>query len=95
MTVIVTACSTPVDRKGDVSAGFIGEAIVNDGIERVIASQPASDRDLLARGVKHAASLWRGSDGTTDDFLDFVDASYVADPEKRRSIFLKLSNYFE
>ncbi|NLE35901.1 MAG: hypothetical protein GX622_12430 [Bacteroidales bacterium] len=95
MTVIVTACTTPVDRKGDVSAGFISEATVNNLIDKVTADQPEADPDLLGRGIKHAASLWRESDGTAEEFMDFVAASYIADPEKRRSVFMKLSNYFE
>jgi hypothetical protein len=95
MTMIVTACSAPADRKGEVAAGFIGEATVNNAVERIMAEQPAADRALLLKGVSHAASLWREEDGTAEQFAEFASANYISDPAKRRSIFLKLSKYFE
>ncbi len=95
MTVIVSACTAPADRKGEAAAGFIGEATVNSAVERIMAEQPAADRALLMKGVSHAASLWREGDGTAEQFAEFASANYISDPAKRRSIFLKLSNYFE
>lgn len=95
MIVVLTACSTP-DKKGTGSvAGFIDEAMIRSSVEKIQAAQPASDPHLLEKGVKHAASLWRAEDGTPAEFSEFVAANYISDPEKRRAVFLKISNYFE
>jgi hypothetical protein len=95
MIAVLTACSTP-DKKGTESgAGFIDEAAVKSSMEKVQAAQPAADMLLLEKGVKHAASLWRAEDGTAEEFSGFVAANYIADPEKRKTVFLKISNYFE
>jgi len=53
------------------------------------------DDILLKKGVKHAASLWREEDGTIFDFSNFVKNNYIADPEKRKAVFRKVSGYFE
>ena len=96
MIAAITACSSPVRNKETApAAGFIDEATVKTAIESVRTAQPGSDLFLLEKGVKHAASLWRPEDGTADDFSAFVSANYLADHAKRRSVFLKISDYFE
>ena len=50
---------------------------------------------LHERGVKHAASLWREEDGTADDFVQFVRDNYISDAAKRKTVFKKISDYFE
>jgi hypothetical protein len=95
MIAVLSACSTP-DKKGSESvAGFIDDTAIKSSIEKIQAAQPAADLLLLERGMRHAASLWRAEDGTPEEFSEFVASNYIADPEKRRVIFLKISNYFE
>lgn len=95
MIAVLTACSTP-DKKGSESvAGFPDETIVKNSVEKVLAAQPSADPVLLEKGVKHAASLWRSEDGTPEEFSEFVAANYISDPAKRRTVFLKVSSYFE
>jgi len=95
MIAVLTACSTP-EKKGDGSvAGFIDEAMISSSVEKIRAAQPTADPQLLERGVKHAASLWRAEDGTPAEFSEFVGANYISDPEKRNVVFLKVSSYFE
>lgn len=95
MIAVLTACSTP-DKKGSESvAGFPDETIVKSSVEKVLAAQPSADPVLLEKGVKHAASLWRSEDGTPEEFSEFVAANYISDPAKRRTVFLKVSSYFE
>ena len=50
---------------------------------------------LLEKGVKHASSLWRKEDGTPEEFIAFVGKNYLADPAERKSVFNKISFYFE
>ena len=95
MAIVISACSTPAKKGGETAAAFIGEPVITATVDRVIAGQPGADRALLEKGVRHAASLWRSDDGTASEFTDFVAANYIADQAKRKSVFLKLSNYFE
>ncbi len=95
MTLVLTACSS-ADKKVEVTAsGFIGDTVIAGVVDRVIEEQPRANKMLLEKGVKHAASLWRAEDGTSEEFADFVAANYISDPGKRRDVFLKVSNYFE
>ncbi|MBE0667893.1 MAG: hypothetical protein IH593_09520, partial [Bacteroidales bacterium] len=92
----MTACSSPVNKKVTVpAAGFPDEAVMKTAIENIMTAQPTADLFMLEKGVKHAASLWRPEDGTAEEFTAFAEANFISDPAKRRTIFLKISNYFE
>lgn len=96
MIAAMTACSLPVGKQEAApAAGFIDEATVKTAIDSVKAAQSEADILHLEKGVKHAASLWRTEDGNAKDFQDFVAANYISDPEKCRTVFLKISNYLE
>lgn len=95
MTIVLTACSPGSKKSGEPAADFINEAVVKNTVERIQQEQPSSDPVLLNKGVAHAASLWREDDGTAEEFADFASANYISDPLKRRTVFLKISNYFE
>ncbi len=95
MVAVLTACSTPDKKGGESVAGFIDETVIKSSIEKIQAAQPSADLRLLERGLKHAASLWRAEDGTPAEFAEFATANYIASPEKRKAVFLKISKYFE
>src|SRR5512133_433462 len=96
MIAAMTACSSPVvKQEAAPAAGFIDETTVKTAVDSVQNAQPGSDTFLLEKGVKHAASLWRPEDGTTEEFKAFIAANYISDPAKRSVIFLKISDYFE
>ena len=73
----------------------INDATITSLTESIMAEKPGADKQLLEKGLRHAASLWRSEDGTAAEFSDFVKASYIADPAKRKEVFLKISNFFE
>jgi hypothetical protein len=95
MTIVLSACSSANKRAGESATGPISEAVIKNTVERIQQEQPSADPALLNKGVAHAASLWREDDGTTQEFADFASANYISDPQKRRTVFLKISNYFE
>jgi len=95
MIAVITACSTPDKKGADSVAGSPDETVIKSSVEKVMALQPSADPLLLEKGVRHAASLWRAEDGTPEEFSEFVAAHYISDPDKRRSVFLKVSDYFE
>ena len=93
---VVTACSSPQTKKEKVTGtAFIDEFTINAVIDSVKALNPSTDLNILERGVKHASSLWRAEDGTPAEFSEFVKNNYVADPEKRKTVFRKISRYCE
>ena len=93
---IFTACTTTETKKASTdSEGLINETIISAVIDAVKTAQSAADPALLEKGVKHAASLWRAEDGTSEDFTEFVKTNYISDPSKRKVVFNKISNYIE
>jgi hypothetical protein len=94
--ILVAACSSPQTKKEAVTdSAFINEITVNSVIDSIKALNPSAELSLLEKGVKHAASLWRAEDGTISDFSSFVKNNYIADPQKRKAVFNKISDYFE
>jgi hypothetical protein len=94
--IVLSACSSPAIKKETAgSAKFINETTINSLTDSIMAVQPSSDRELLVKGVNHAASLWRETDGTKADFSDFVKKNYISDPIKRKVIFNKINSYIE
>ena len=94
--IVFAACSSPKNKKAAVtSAAFIDQSAIAAATDSVKVDQPSADPVLLDKGIKHAASLWRAEDGTTDEFIKFVKNNYISDPAKRKAIFNKTSNYIE
>jgi hypothetical protein len=93
---VISACSSPPAKKVTVrSTGFINEKTIKAIADTVKAEQPAANYNLLEKGVKHAASLWRKEDGTPAVFSEFVKTNYISDPLKRKIVFKKISSYIE
>ena len=97
LLIVAAGCSSREtgDKKGDSSLLSIDEVAIAAAIDSVKTVIPAVDDRLLEKGVRHAASLWRAEDGTAAEFTDFVKTSYIADPAKRRQVFVKISNFLE
>jgi hypothetical protein len=96
LAAVLTACtSTETKKKPAITADFISETTIAVAADSIKAQQSIADPARLDKGIKHAASLWRAEDGTPDEFITFTKDNYIADPERRKSIFLKISSYFE
>ena len=94
--VFLSACSAPQPGKDmESGAAFISEATVMSVIDSIKADQPSSDPELLGRGIRHAASLWREDDGSPEEFVKFVKSNFISDPVNRKVVFTKISDYFE
>jgi hypothetical protein len=93
---LLAACSQAETKKEPaVNVSYINESTVTAAIDSVKASQAIDDQQLLEKGVKHAASLWRQEDGTPQEFVSYVKDNYIGDQARRDAIFLKISNYME
>lgn len=94
--IMATSCSSPETKKAIVAtSAFINDAIISAVTDSLKTLNPSADAILLNKGVKHAASLWRAEDGTISEFSAFVKKNFIGDPEKRKTEFRKISNYFE
>jgi hypothetical protein len=94
--VSLASCSSPKSEKSEVTVAVLpDETAVKSLIESIKAEQPSADALLPEKGIRHAASLWRAQDGTSQDFVLFVKNNFVADQAKRKLLFRKISNYLE
>ncbi len=96
LLAVFTACSAPETKKEApvTEAAFISADVITAAADSVKSKYPSADLSVITRGVRHAASLWRQDDGTSEQFLEFVSQNYI-DPLKRRAVFDKVSSYFE
>jgi hypothetical protein len=93
---ILTACSSPQAKKGAATqVALIDDATITAAIDSTKALSPDGNFTLLEKGIRHAASLWRAEDGTPAEFIQFAAKNYIDDPEKRKAVFKKISNYME
>ncbi len=92
----LAACSSP-EKKEVKSDGalFVTEQVIASTIDSLQNKFGNPQTELISRGVKHAASLWRGEDGTTADFTTFCVNNYISDENERALVFQKFSKNFE
>ena len=72
--------------------------ITPESIEKVITellSKDNSDKTMIEKSVKQLAKLWRESDGTNEEFMQFCIDNYISDPKEKEEVFLKISQYME
>ena len=91
-----SACSGPAPKNVVQKTGFqVSEITIKQVIESLSKINGNTDADRLARGVKHAASLWRAEDGNSADFDAFCRKNYIAGEAERELLFDKVSKNFE
>ncbi len=98
MLLLIIAVGCSPQKKGEKSGSAmqaIDDATITTLMGSITADMPGADTRLLEKGIRHAASLWRQEDGTAAEFSDFVKNNYIADPTKRKQVFLKISNFLE
>src|SRR5512133_2560896 len=96
LMAFLSACSVPGTKKEQpVTSGFIGEQVIKSATDSIRLLFPDADQASIIKGVKHAASLWRQDDGSTEEFIRFAKENYIGDTAIRKKTFFRLSNYFE
>jgi len=75
----------------EVETSNIPDSVVN----QLSSEIESADKALLEEGIRQCAFLWRESDGTEQEFKEFVKENYAADPEAKKALFEKLSGAFE
>lgn len=92
---VLTACSSPSEKKEmPATVNFITDEIRGVAIDSIKAAHPGANPELVKKGVGHASSLWRETDGTPEEFIRFAAGNYI-DPADRTAVFNKVSAYLE
>ncbi|MGC9374164.1 MAG: hypothetical protein ACP5DQ_03875 [Bacteroidales bacterium] len=73
----------------------INEQTVTEVQNALIDQYAKADKEMIKRGVQHAASLWRTSDGTPDEFKNFCLEQFIEDAEEKKIVFEKIEKNFE
>lgn len=89
---VMTGCSTA---KTTTDMSNINEQTVQTVLSRLGEASQETLSPLAGRGVRQAASLWRETDGSAGEFMDFCLENYCAGPQDREVLFGKLSLIFE
>ncbi len=94
--LMITACNTTTTEKSapKTSAGLSAET-VTEAISSIEKKDATADREMVEKGVKHAASLWRESDGPSAEFVKFCAENFVQDAKLKEATFYRFSEYFE
>lgn len=96
LIAVVASCSSDEPgKKSKVDSRFIDDITAAAAIQKVKDASPEADDQLLLKGVRHAASLWREEDGPPSGFIDFASQHFIADKSERSIVFRKISNYLE
>lgn len=91
--ILLSACQHTRKEIGE-SALFTANNM-NMVLKQAIDKFPEANTELLEKGIKHAASLWRESDGSVEDFATFCKEQFIVDPAQKEATFVRLSEYFE
>lgn len=73
----------------------IEETVVTELINTLLETHGETHKFRIERGVKQAATLWRNSDGTIEDFKNFVIENFIYDEAELNLVFERLANNFE
>jgi hypothetical protein len=64
-------------------------------IRLVTDKYPEVHVEIIEKGVLHAASLWRDTDGSGEDFAVFCLENFIGDPQEKKIVFTRISGYLE
>lgn len=94
MAVLVSMFSA-CQKKAQDKTAFIEEKTILQAIDSIKALYGETEKFRYEKGVRQAAALWKESDGSAEDFINFCKTSFVNDSAARYVLFEKLSGYFE
>ena len=90
-------CGAKAGSGNDATAAkkFIQQATVDKVVNTLAGKYGEAEKSRIQRGVNQAATLWRESDGKTEDFEKFCTQNFVAGDTAVNVLFAKLSNAIE
>lgn len=91
IALLLTSCYKNKDSK----MNYIDQITIQKTTKGLIAKYGESQKEIIERGVNQVAAFWTEEDGSYKDFITFCTANFIAKPEDKERIFLKISDYFE
>ncbi len=95
LPLLLASCCDSSDKGKTKEVANITDATVQSTIKSISEKHAGISSDMLERGVKHAASLWRNVDGTEADFKVFCKDHFIADEATKEIMFEKVSRNLE
>ncbi len=94
--LMITACNSKTTEKSSTktSAGISAETL-REAVSSIEKKDRTINKEMVEKGVKHAASLWRESDGSGPDFVKFCTENFISDVKLKETTFYRFSEYFE
>ena len=74
---------------------MISETTIQQAVSSVLAAQPDADSNMVERGAKQVAALWRESDGTAEDYKALVANSYANTAEEKKQLYDRMAFILE
>ena len=89
MAAMLIACQTKTQTT------MISETTIQQAVSSVLAAQPDADSNMVERGAKQVAALWRESDGTAEDYKALVANSYASTAEEKKQLYDRMAFILE
>ncbi len=89
IVLMLTSC------KETEKMGIIPSSVIEGTITELAEIHGDDLLPEIERGVSQVAALWKSSDGSTDDFVQFCKEHYVGCAEEKKVLFTKLSDNYE
>ena len=89
MAAMLIACQTKTPTT------MISETTIQQAVSSVMAAQPDADSNMVERGAKQVAALWRESDGTAEDYKALVANSYASTAEAKKQLYDRMAFILE
>jgi hypothetical protein len=93
--LMFTQCTTMTNENQITEQKNINKDVVAKTVNAIIEKVGSEDKNLIQRGVDHAASLWRTSDGIPKEFEAFCLDNYIAESAQKKIVFKKIETNFE
>lgn len=68
---------------------------IREAVNKIQEKYPDINPAETEKGIRHAASLWRTSDGTEEEFITFCSENYIGDNSEKEVVLVKASEYLE
>ncbi|MFA8435073.1 MAG: hypothetical protein ACEPOZ_11200 [Marinifilaceae bacterium] len=93
--LVLGGCTQKSAQETQTDKANITSRTIKATVKQLTQDHPNANKELMERGVKHAASLWHTSDGTETEFQNFCKENYISESEERDLVFHKVSRNLE
>ncbi|NLM93095.1 MAG: hypothetical protein GX168_09150 [Bacteroidales bacterium] len=92
--LLMLACNRLAEKPSE-EASPVSAQTISTLTDALIETHGEASSFRIERGISQAASLWRSSDGSVEDFEAFVLENFIADPAELDLVFDRMATYLE